>query len=84
MICHILITVLSKNCVPKFMSTTSTGQKARVLRCTAYTQTVMQNMVSTFVGGWVFKHDILAWQFGIKLKKLQFREALETRWKPFY
>ena len=30
----------------------------------AHIQTAMQNMILTFVGGWVFKLHVFTWQFG--------------------
>ena len=47
------------------------GQTPSGVRGAVHTQTAMQNVTSTFVGGWVFRLDVFTWQFGTKLIFMQ-------------
>ena len=44
---------------------------SKLLSGAVHTQTDTQNVILTFVGGWVFRLDVFTWQFDTKLIFMQ-------------
>ena len=53
-----------------------------IARGAVHTQTATQNVISTFAGGWGFKFDVFAWQFGTKLILMQQANRAHTSNSP--
>ena len=50
------------------------------LRGAVHTQTATWNIISTFVGGWVFRLDVFTWQFGTKLIFMKQTNKTKKKW----